>query len=244
VTRAPTKATVAGRAYLAIQKKARAEARATDELLQLLALETFLDRLYTDGWVFATPTGEAIRDEDEYSGVRVTVPCALASARVRFHVDVNFGDPIWPPPREVSVPRLLGGTLSVRGYPLEMVHAEKIITALQRGTANTRWRDFADIYLLSRRHTVQAKELSTAIVRVAEFRRVAPTSLRDTLEGYAVLAQTRWAAWVRRQRLLDRLPMEFAEVLAEVQGFADPILMRQARNGSWDPIAKVWSGVS
>ena len=28
--------------------------------------------------------------------------------------------------------------------------------ALQRGTANTRWRDFADIYILTRRHTTDA----------------------------------------------------------------------------------------
>jgi hypothetical protein len=295
VTRAPTNATVAGRAYLAIQKKARAEGRATDELLQLFALEAFLDRLSTspaaedlvlkggvllaaydmrrptrdvdlsarnmsnsvestvalvagivsqerdDGWRLATPTGEAIRDEDEYSGVRVTIPATLASARVSFHVDVNFGDPIWPAPREVSVPKLLGGSIMVRGYPLEMVHAEKIVTALQRGTANTRWRDFADVYLLSRHHAVHAGALSTAIAGVAEFRRTPLISLRDALDGYADLAETRWAAWVRRQRLLDRLPIEFAEVLSGVQRFADPILVEPARTGTWDPVARVWS---
>lgn len=42
---------------------------------------------------------------------------------------------------------LRGGEIVVRGYPLAMVHAEKIVTALVRGTANTRWRDFADLYL-------------------------------------------------------------------------------------------------
>lgn len=30
-----------------------------------------------------------------------------------------------------------------------MVLAEKLVTAVQRGTANTRWRDFADVYLLT-----------------------------------------------------------------------------------------------
>ena len=39
MTRAPTKATVAGRAYLALQSKARAEGRVTAELLQLFALD-------------------------------------------------------------------------------------------------------------------------------------------------------------------------------------------------------------
>ena len=45
MTRAPTHATVAGRAYLALLKKARAEGRATAELLQLFALEALLHGL-------------------------------------------------------------------------------------------------------------------------------------------------------------------------------------------------------
>jgi len=69
-----------------------------------------------------------------------------------FHVDINFGDPSWPAPGIVEIPRLLGGSISVLGYPMVMVLAEKFVTAVQRGTANTRWRDGADIYLLSGRH--------------------------------------------------------------------------------------------
>jgi hypothetical protein len=108
----------------------------------------------SDGVVFEieTASAEVIRDEDAYSGVRVTMGTQLATARLPFHVDVSVGDPITPEPEEVHVPRLLGGELVLRGYPLAMVHAEKIVTAIARGTVNTRWRDFADIYLLSRHH--------------------------------------------------------------------------------------------
>jgi hypothetical protein len=258
VRAAPTHATVARRAYLALQRKARAEGRATDELLQLFALEAFVARLalsdlakdlvlkggvllaayemrrptrdvdlsahnhsnsvdatvatvrdivgyeLEDGWSFVTMSGERIREEDLYSGVRVTVTGALASAKVTFHVDVNFGDPIWPAPRDVNMPRLLGGTIAVRGYPLEMVHAEKIVTALQRGTANTRWRDFADIHLLSGLHIIRAADILPALRAVAAFRSTRLSSLRAALDGFETLGQTRWAAWVRRQRLQQR----------------------------------------
>lgn len=107
-----------------------------------------------DGLVFHADhaTAESIRDEDQYSGVRVTLGGTLSRAKIRLHVDVNVGDPIWPEPRRAQIPRLLNGTLIVRGYPLEMVLAEKIVTALSRGTANTRWRDFLDLYVLIRRH--------------------------------------------------------------------------------------------
>jgi hypothetical protein len=83
-----------------------------------------------DGLVFDTDaaTAEIIRDDDEYSGVRVTLISTLASSKLSLHVDVNIGDPISPAPRVVELPRLLGGTITLAGYPLPMVCAEKIIT--------------------------------------------------------------------------------------------------------------------
>lgn len=86
-----------------------------------------------------------IRDDAEYTGVRVKVTARLATAQVALHVDVNFGGPIWPAPAEAELPLLLGGTLRLRGYPDHMVLAEKIVTAIDRGDQNTRWRDFVDI---------------------------------------------------------------------------------------------------
>ncbi len=88
-----------------------------------------------DGLVFNTQgaRAETIRDDDEYSGVRVTMTASLARAQVTFHIDVNVGDPVSPAPVLVSVPRLLGGDpLALSGYSLPMVHAEKLVTALQR----------------------------------------------------------------------------------------------------------------
>lgn len=175
---------VAGARYLDLQRKARQTGRPTDELIQLYALECFLDRLtrseyaqklvlkggvllaaldarrptrdidlaatalrnteaeilgvvrkiadisLEDGIAFspAQATAEVIREEDDYSGIRVTLGGTLSRATVRLHVDVNVGDPIWPDPQHVNLPRLLDGALRVRGYPLEMVFAEKVAT--------------------------------------------------------------------------------------------------------------------
>ena len=125
-----------------------------------------------DGLIFDadSATAEIIRDEDEYSGVRVNLTAALSSARLSLHVDVNIGDPIWPAPRTVDFPRLLGGTISLVGYPLPMVYAEKIVTALQRGTINTRWRDFADLYTSTGRQAVDGVDLQRALAEVAAYR--------------------------------------------------------------------------
>lgn len=122
----------------------------------------------------------------------------------------------------MELPRLLGGTIRLSGYPLRMVYAEKIITALQRGTVNTRWRDFADLYILTRHHTVAGAELQRALAEVAGYRHSVMSPLARALDGYASVAQPRWAAWRRKQHLDDRLPLLFAEVIDAVEAFADP----------------------
>ena len=120
------------------------------------------ERTRNDGLVLSTLPVRAvvIRDEDEYSGVRVSLQYHLASARIPFHVDVNVGDPVWPEPQSLSIPGLLGGHLNLRGYPIVSVLAEKLVTAVQRGEANTRWRDFADVYLLTGSHAVHGVEIA------------------------------------------------------------------------------------
>lgn len=113
---------------------------------------------------------------------------------MRFHVDVNVGDPIWPSPAVVKLPRLLGGHISMLGYPIPMVLAEKIVTASQRGITSTRWRDFADLNLLTGQHRLVADDVRTAINQVATYRNADMGSLRPALDGYPAVAQTKWHA--------------------------------------------------
>lgn len=189
-----------------------------------------------DGLAYDTgsATAQLIRDEDAYSGVRVTLDAGLATGRMKLKVDVSVGDPIWPEPIDVAVDRLLDDDpVRLRGYPLHMVHAEKLVTALSRGTVNTRWRDFADLYMLTRRHDQRASELRSAIEAVAAYRQVALQPLAVPLAGYADIAQSRWDAWRRKQQLDDRLPAHFAEVLGAVMAFADPVLHDPDFQATW-----------
>lgn len=295
MSRAPTRTSKAGQLYLALQRKARSEGRSTAELLQLAALEAFVDRLSTsarapdvvlkggvllaayelrrptrdvdlsatrisndvssvralideivaeprdDGWVYEPSASEAIREADVYSGVRVTVPCTLARARIVFHVDVNIGDVVWPPPATVSIPRLLGDTpIELAGYSLSMILAEKLVTAVQRGIANTRWRDFADVYLMTGKHVLDAREVRESIRRVALHRRAVLVPLSTVWAGLAELAQRKWSAWVRKQNLVDRLPLEFDTVIRANRVFGEPLLTPYGSDERWDPQTRQW----
>jgi hypothetical protein len=169
-------------------------------------------------------TADTIRDDDEYAGIRVSLPGRLDRAVFRFHVDLNFGDPIAPPPTEVEVPRLLGGEpVRMLGYPLVMVLAEKIVTMVERGQANTRWRDFADVYLLTARRHIDPAAARAAIDVVAGHRGVQMKGLTDLTQTFPALAQPRWSAWCKNQLLEDVLPEQFADVLHAVSSFLDDL---------------------
>jgi hypothetical protein len=182
-----------------------------------------------------------IRGDDQYSGVRVALTVDLHTAKLSVKVDVNVGDPIWPAPEDVALPRLLTDEyLILRGYPLHMVLAEKLVTAIDRGTANIRWRDFADIYLLARHHPVDGADLAEATLRVADHRSVELAPLAEVLDGLAGLAQSRWVAWRAKQDLAYRLPEAFADVVNAVIAFGDPVATGAAAGASWKPERTRW----
>lgn len=184
-------------------------------------------------------SAEEIREDAAYSGVRVRVVARLVSAVIALHVDVNFGDPIWPAPSEAEIPLLLGGVLRLRGYPDHMVLAEKIVTAIDRGEQNTRWRDFVDIAALARARQIAARDLREALNSVASYRDITLEPLALLLEGMPSLAQRKWATWRRNQRLTESTPEQFEELLAECVAFADPVL-GGAASARWDPETREW----
>jgi hypothetical protein len=86
-----------------------------------------------DGVVFLldTVTTRLIRDDDFYPGVRVALDALVATAQIKFSVDLNVGDPVVPAPIRTAVPTLLGDErIEVLAYPKAMVVAEKLVTAL------------------------------------------------------------------------------------------------------------------
>ncbi|MCL1841318.1 MAG: nucleotidyl transferase AbiEii/AbiGii toxin family protein [Propionibacteriaceae bacterium] len=220
--------------------------RATGFADDIAAVETIVGSIAAipadDGLVFdpGSVHAETIRDEADYQGVRVQLTAQLASAVIAFHVDVNFGDPIWPAPVTVSLPRLLGGTVDLRGYPAHMALAEKIVTAIERGTANTRWRDFVDIVGIAATTPINADDLATAMATVADHRAASLVPLVDVLAGMATVAQPKWAAWRRKQRLNDTTPERFQDLVDACVAFADPVLTGQTVGKTWSPTERAW----
>ena len=114
-----------------------------------------------------------IRETDDYPGIRVDLKANYAPISVPLTVDVTTGDVITPEEIEYSFSLLFDEKIiSIRAYNLETVLAEKIETILSRGVANTRPRDYYDIYILwvLRNEECNLATLSLALKRTAEKR--------------------------------------------------------------------------
>jgi predicted nucleotidyltransferase component of viral defense system len=190
---------------------------------------------FDTGKINTTP----MREDAEYHGVRVTIPASLATAKLKVQLDLSFGDPVEV--REISYPTLLDDQdITMLGYPVELTLAEKIATMMSRGRANTRDRDFADVVVLSRIHTIDARKLHFALERTANHRQHPIITLGDTLDGHAPARQAAWTALRQRSRL-DTLPADFSEVVDEVVRFVDPLVAGNGSLGPWTPEAGRWS---
>lgn len=142
---------------------------------------------------------ETIREDLTYGGLRLKTNATVGGARIRVVVDIGFGDAVEPEEREIPVlldlpaPRL-------RAYRPETVIAEKFQAIVVLGRANTRMKDFYDIWLLARSMTFEGDTLARAIRATFDRRSTAiPSERPDGLtKAFAADAAKRqqWQSFV------------------------------------------------
>lgn len=94
---------------------------------------------------------EEIREGQGYGGVRVSIIGLLGNARINLQVDVGFGDAVIPAPEQVELPSLLDmPKAQLRAYTKYSVVAEKFDAMIRLGLANSRMKDFYDIWVMSK----------------------------------------------------------------------------------------------
>ena len=108
---------------------------------------------------------EAIREEVEYGGSRLRTTAALAGARIPITVDIGFGDAVEPGVVDIDLPVLLDmPSPHLRAYPPETVVAEKFHAMVTLGMANSRMKDYYDVWMLMGAFELDPERLRRAIV--------------------------------------------------------------------------------
>jgi predicted nucleotidyltransferase component of viral defense system len=104
-----------------------------------------------DGVHFSISKESAIMEEHDYPGLRYILDVTLERMQERIKIDVSTGDIITPGAIEYSFKLMFEDRrISLWIYNLETIFGEKLETMMARGTANTRMRDFYDVFVLYR----------------------------------------------------------------------------------------------
>ena len=108
---------------------------------------------------------EPIRKDDAYGGFRLKMMANFFTIKNPLSIDISTGDAITPEPIEYDFPSIFDEFESIKiyGYNVESIIAEKLETILSRGTANTRPRDFYDVYILQKKRRINVKRLHEAL---------------------------------------------------------------------------------
>lgn len=118
-----------------------------------------------DGVTFKITSVKKIMEEFDYPGIRMMIEANLDRLRQPFKIDISTDDVITPDAIEFKYKLMFEDrTISVLSYNLETLLAEKMQTILARGLANTRMRDFYDIYEIM---NSKAEEVNQDVLKYA-----------------------------------------------------------------------------
>jgi predicted nucleotidyltransferase component of viral defense system len=94
--------------------------------------------------------GELITQQDKYNGVRLYIDATFHTVQQRIQIDVGFGDIVIPVVQELEYPILLVEMQVpiIQAYSKETVIAEKFQAMIELSVANSRMKDFYDVYKL------------------------------------------------------------------------------------------------
>lgn len=162
-----------------------------------------------DGMDYKTESIQAdeIRKQANYAGIRVSLLALLGNSRISIQVDIGYGDAVTPAPEEALYPVLLDDLPApkLRVYPMYTVVAEKFETLVSLGIANTRMKDYFDLWVLHQQGKFDNELLRTAIAetflrRGKPLPKGVPVGLSDEFSG-DVQKQRQWLVFLKKNQL-------------------------------------------
>jgi len=202
-----------------------------------------------DGLEFdvASVSGIEIKEDADYSGVRITGFANLKNARIPFQVDIGYGDAVVPAAEEVTLPVYLDlPAPQLKAYPVYAVIAEKFQAMVMLGIANSRMKDFYDIRVIAQSMILDGNILAQAIKATFETRKTTISSEALTLFSDEFKQDTgkstQWNAFLNKNNITDEA--DFSDVVTDIQQFIEPIYRAISENRSlamqWLPDGFCW----
>ena len=184
-----------------------------------------------DGMDYKTESIQAdeIRKQANYAGIRVSLLALLGNSRISIQVDIGYGDAVTPAPEEALYPVLLDDLPApkLRVYPMYTVVAEKFETLVSLGIANTRMKDYFDLWVLHQQGKFDDELLRTAIAetflrRGKPLPKGVPVGLSDEFSG-DVQKQRQWLVFLKKNQLAQ---LDLGVLIVGLRAWLMPLIVK------------------
>lgn len=176
---------------------------------------------------------DRIREELEYGGLRLRTTASISGARINLTIDIGFGDAMEPGAEMLNYPTMLAFPAPrLRAYARETVIAEKFQAMVALGRANSRMKDFYDIWILSKSFDFAGDRLARAIAATFARRETAvPVDLPDALTPAFANDEQKQRQWNAFIRDVSANPGRLENVVTSLADFLMPHAI-QARSSN------------
>lgn len=186
-------------------------------------------------------TVEDITEFKEYHGLHVSFVGYLDRTKIPISIDIGFGDVIYPEAVKMDFPVILDmESPRVNAYSLETSIAEKLEAIIHNGYFNSRYKDFYDIYVLSKKYVFSYAELRNAVIQTFENRKTPMTmdsaAFSDEFLNDPV-HQTRWKSFLKKKKALIQVSM--SDAMDWIKAFVRP-LFEGTEKTRWNPEKGNW----
>ena len=166
-----------------------------------------------------------ITEFKKYHGVNVKITGFLDKTRIPVSIDIGFDDVVYPQKMKMGFPVILDMDVpEIYAYSLYSVIAEKFEAIVSLGDANSRYKDFYDIYILADRYRLDGEELKEAVKETFEHRETGFADIAAFGEdfGNSVQHKNRWKAFTKQKRTIADI--EFSDMLVRLKTLLEPVV--------------------
>lgn len=180
---------------------------------------------------------------EEYHGARITFAAYLGNQKIPMQIDIGIGDIVFPESQPGGFPSLLeDDPILVRSYSMESVIAEKFHAMVKLDEANSRMKDFYDIWILSQTFEFDGSQLAESISQT--FRRRTTPIIHAPLalnESFADLPnkENQWLAFIRKSELVNVASKTLKATIIQLGRFLLPmckaLVVSKPFSAKWKP---------
>jgi hypothetical protein len=188
---------------------------------------------------------KTINEFNKYNGFNVSVLAYLDNTKIKVTIDIGFGDVIYPRCKLMKFPTLLDMEApKLKTYPIETVIAEKFEAIVSLGYANSRYKDYYDIYVMLKRYEFNGNELTEAIKKTFSNRKTKLSDIVIFEDGFCndKLRVQRWNSFIKKKKAMEIESLQ--NVIEDIKDFLLPLVVsinnNQLFEKNWNNVMKEW----